>query len=144
MLDRCYVFPVSICFIYTSQMPKRQTYSLVFLNESWFYPILFEYTSNDTLFHLIGLFQFNLGYNHQFLEFARNELTKKRLATFLRFDPRYYKFGIDTLRFATNTIGIIENCFVDSALKHPNKNIARRNFFSLLGFNLSHTHPTRL
>ncbi len=125
------------------KMPKKQK-PLVFWDKSWFYPILLEYTSNDTLFDLIMLFHFVdktflSDLNHRFLDDAMQELFYKRLAALLKYQNRYYSFDPMEMKYVLDIVGHLETSTcnapktqlpLDSDMDEEMEKALDRNFFS--------------
>ncbi len=91
--------------------PQKTTWSPIFFNNDWFYPSLIQFLESPSLVAILSLFT-NLksssspSTQHQsalatLLNLCTEELTRKRLRTFLQFQGKYYDFDAPTIVFTS-------------------------------------------
>ncbi len=89
--------------------------SPIFWDETWFYPILIQYTSQGTIFDLLQFLAIMAktlnNETHPYVDFTLEEIMEKRLAIFLKFYPKYSNFDLFQMRFVLKAIGGLEDGF---------------------------------
>ncbi len=93
--------------------PQKTTWSPLFFNKDWFYPILIQFLDSISLVAILSFFTNLKSFSSPcpkdqstlstLLNLCTEELTRKRLRTFLQFQGKYYDFDISTMVFSSIT-----------------------------------------